>query len=78
MSREVGSLGEEGGCYCKCCLFQTGTCRVSRAFRRRKGENQRLSGNSEIGTFTGYPNDFCGLILYQTTSEMGCEADGSS
>lgn len=58
-------------------LFQTGTCRVSKAFRGKNGETQKLSGNSEIKTFAGYPNYSCGLILQTTALEMGCEADGS-
>lgn len=40
-----GSLGEEGGCRCKSCLFQTGTYKVSGASGGRRGESLRLSGN---------------------------------
>ena len=76
MSREVGSLGEEGGCLSKRCLFQTGTCRASRAFRGRERENRRLSGNRGTKTFVGYPDHSCGLILQKAASEMCCEAGG--
>ena len=76
MFREVGSVGEEGGCHCRRCLFQTGICRVSRAFRGRKRGNQRLSSNRGTKTLVDHPNHSFGPILQKAALEMCFKADG--
>lgn len=76
MSRKVRSLREEGGC--RCCLFQNGTLRVSRAFRGRKRETPKLSGNRETRTLMSYPNYSCGLMLDQAASECAARQMGGS
>lgn len=72
---EVRSLGEEGGCYCRRCLFQTGTCRASRAFRGRKRENQRLSDRRGTKALVDHPNHLCGPSLQKAALEMCFKAD---